>query len=533
MNQSRASFTLPLLALPLAFLAASLVLRGVAGEAWLWRHLDPDYFYLFDGLGIVNLSAPHHVAHPGVPLSVFVGLVLKALHPLLGGEAIVAEVIAAPGFHLTIISVLLISLNALAMLFAGWVTHRATGNLAVTFLVQISPLLSMLTFKFGLRVKPEAFLITTTLIMAALVMSALRPDVLSRHRLRIAVMFGIIAGFGIANKIIAAPLLVLVPVFLLGTWRAVLLFWAMAGGAALLFCLPAASEAERFFAWILSIGKGSGAFGEGPQTVIAFVDYPHQFRRMLSRPAVAVPLILGVIVLTWGWLRRRKGLAIRILEWRALASLTLGVLVLAAIVAKQPSSHYMIPAFCLGGLSLALSVRLVTDPSWWSNIALRRVLRGVNVLVVALVIAQGFALVRAEKDFRQFRSDALALDAAPYKSCAQVFFFPASHPDFALFMGHAVTGYRYSEQVKAHVAGSSYYLTDGLTSKVPQIRNAEGRVALKDLLAKYPCTVFRGGHEHRLLELLNREGMADLKFDATCPSPYETAYVLGSGCAKP
>jgi hypothetical protein len=533
MNESRASLVLPLFALPLAFLAASLVLRDVAGEAWLWRHLDPDYFYLFDGLGIVNLSAPHHVAHPGVPLSVFVGLVLKALHPLLGGEAIVAEVFAAPGFHLAIISVLLISLNALAMLLVGWVTHRATGNLAVTILVQISPLLSMLTFKFSLRVKPEAFLITTTLIMAALVMLALRPDTLLRHRLRIAVMFGLIAGFGIANKIIAAPLLVLVPVFLLGTWRAVFLFWATAGGAALLFCLPAASETERFVGWILLIGKGSGAFGEGPQTIISFADYPHQFRRMLSRPAASAPLILGVIVLTWGWLRRRKGLAIRILEWRALASLILGVLVLAAIVAKQPSSHYMIPAFCLGGLSLALSVRLVTDPSWWSDFALRRVLRGVNVLVVALVIAQGFALVGAEKDFRKFRGAALALDTASFKNCAQVFFFPASHPDFALLMGHALTGYRYGEQVKAHVADTSYYLADGLTSKVPQIRNADGRVALKDLMGQYPCMVFRGGHEHRLLGFLNREGLANLKFDATCPSPYETAYTLGTGCAKP
>jgi hypothetical protein len=533
MNQSRASFALPLLALPLAFLAVSLVLRGVAGEDWLWRHLDPDYFYLFDGLGVVNLNAPHHVAHPGVPLSLFIGFVLKALHPLLGGEAIVAEVIAAPGFHLTAVSGLLISLNALAMLLVGWVTRRATGSLAITLLVQISPLLSMLTFKFGLRVKPEAFLITTSLLMAALVMWAVRPDVLSRHRLRIAVMFGIIAGFGIANKIIAAPLLILVPVFLLGTWRSVLLFWATAGGAALLFCLPAASEAERFFAWVLSIGKGSGAFGEGPQTVIEFADYPHQFRRMLSRSAVSAPLILGVVVLVWGWLRQRKGLAVRKLEWRALASLVLGILVLAAIVAKQPSSHYMIPAFSLGGLSLALSVRLVTDPSWWSDVALRRVLRGVNVLVIALVIAQGFSLLRAEKDFRKVRSDALALDSAPFKNCAQVFFFPASHPDFALLMGHGLTGYRYGEQVKAHVADTSYYLADRLTSKVPQIRNAEGRVALNDLLAKYSCTVFRGGHEFRLRELLNEEGMADLKFDATCPSPYETAYVLGSSCGKP
>jgi hypothetical protein len=113
-----------------------------------------------------------------------------------------------------------------------------------------------------------------------------------------------------------------------------------------------------------------------------------------------------------------------------------------------------------------------------------------------------------------------------------VFFYTASNPDFALLMGYYQAGYHYAEAVKRHIAPTSYYVRDWLPWDPPEVRNADGPVPIRDILASHPCTIFRGGQADRFHALLRREGLENMTFDAVCPGPMESAYVIGARCAK-
>lgn len=509
--------------LPLAFVAASWVLRDAGGPEWIWRHLDPDYFYLLDGLGMANLRPPGHIAHPGVPLSALIGIVLRAAHPLSSGDGLTAAVLADPETHLAIAGWVLTGLIAMTMTWAGCAAWRTWHSLPLALLVQLGPWLSMLTIKYALRVKPEALLVAVILASTALLLTALNQDRLDRHRTRFLIAFAAIAGLGAATKIVAAPALGLMAVFLLARPRTVLAFWVGCVAFTVLFCLPAASEAGRFFDWISLIGKGSGAFGAGPQTGIDPAQWATGFRRMLSRTAVSVPLAVGILTLAWiAW---RKRLAQP--EARALAGLCLAAVAQAAVAAKQPSGHYMIPVYAFGGLSLALSLRLLT-------VDVRRAPRVLGVLAVALIVAQTASVKRLHKELADRNRDAVLphhlLTAPVYAQCAQVSFYPSSSPDFALLLADAVTGHKITAAIAPHIASGRFAVSDWMPGDPIEIRSGDGPVRLETILETYPCTVLRGGHPHRLRDLLASEKQEGLKFDDICRTRFETLYLLGARC---
>ncbi|MCH7485635.1 MAG: hypothetical protein IIC04_01445 [Proteobacteria bacterium] len=71
-----------LAALPVAYVAVTLVLRAHTMPFWLWHNLDPDYFYLLDSLNILNLTTPGHVYHPGTTVQ-WLGALVKGAWALL------------------------------------------------------------------------------------------------------------------------------------------------------------------------------------------------------------------------------------------------------------------------------------------------------------------------------------------------------------------------------------------------------------------------------------------------------------------
>jgi hypothetical protein len=351
------------------------------------------------------------------------------------------------------------------------------------------------------------------MLLAGVVMLAVRGPP------NLAVAFGIVVAFGAAVKITALPLLAATPLFLLGSWRGFLTYAVAAAIALAVFLLPIVGEAQLLASWIASTATSSGTFGTEASGGFRAADYLHQVGRMLARPILNVPLALGVALLGWTAVRRRPWTR----QGRAVAGLVLGVLLQAIVVAKQPSGHYMIPAFCAAGPLLALE--LAALPPWrWRT-------RAAMAIAALLVLAQGAAVVGLSKELRRFQAVAAppAVDSDG-KACAQVFFYPASNPEYALLMGNYQAGDRFRAAVRPHIAPATYYVRDWMSWETPEVRQLDGPVAVKEILTTHPCTVFRGGHRERLGALLAHEGLGNLKFDAVCPGPMESAYVVGGRC---
>jgi hypothetical protein len=428
-----------LLVLPICFLVSVFWLRHSGGPFWLWYLVDPSYFYLYDALNLVNLNWPGHPYHPGTPVQVFGALVLKAVYPLTGGEAITDAVLADPEWHLRLISTATVCVTAIGSFLVGAVAYRALESKIFALVLQTAPFLSMVTLKNSYQVRPESFLIIVMLMLTIIVLSAQRSGALQSLRLRYAVAFGIVAGFGVAVKVISAPIY-LVPLFLLGSFRSLSVYAGVSFLALVVFTLPAFGSWDIFFNWMLKVSTSTEAYGGG---AAGFVDpdaYTKAVREIFGRPILHVPFILGLIALAVAaWKRHWNN------DAKTVAGLCLAVLAQVLLVAKQPTANFMVPAYMMNALTIVMLVRLVAGFNFGSEVFCARAGSVIRGLLCVLILAQPFSVKRLDKEQQFKHAEALRIDDDRFSQCARIYFFPASTQSFAFALGDWWTGSRFGE----------------------------------------------------------------------------------------
>jgi hypothetical protein len=515
------------LVLPACYVAASLILRTDSGPFWLWFNLDPDYFYLLDALNLVNLTTPGHVAHPGTTVQVLGALVLKAGYPALDAEVITATVLDDPEFHLRRISTAIIGLNAAALAAAGIIGYSVFASFIPALLLQTAPFLSMLTLKHGFHAKPEALLVFAVLVLFMIVVMALRPGVLNGElegkRNRYAIAFGLVAGFAVATKLTAAPIFVL-PLVLLGNFRAIAVYGFAALLAVVLFTLPAAGGYGDFLNWNWQVLKGSGAYGSGEATVIDMARYPADVAKLLRRPVVSVVLVLSLAAVAASWRRARKSGQPLPAPVLALAGVCLAQAAQVLVVAKQPAAHYMIPSYMLSALSLALLHQILHGVSGRP----KRVSQGFALLLAVLVAAQGGAVYRQDREFRQKTEAALAPEGR-FEACTRIYFYAASSRSYALLLADLVTGGRFAGRLQSRLPGGDYWFEDWYKHLPTEIRDAAGPRTAASAINGAPCLMIRGTTPVHALAYL-KETAPGFEFDTSCGVGDETILLKGARC---
>lgn len=505
-----------LAALPVAYVAVTLVLRAHTMPFWLWHNLDPDYFYLLDSLNILNLTTPGHVYHPGTTVQWLGALVLKAAYPFTGSGEITGAVLADPERHLRLIGTVIMALNGGALYVLGLVVLAVFRAPAPALIAQTAPFLSMIVLKHGLHVKPEALLVLATLMLATVTVLALRPGALERRGIALAIAFGVVAGFGVATKITAAPVFLL-PLFLLGRVRGIAVYGAAAALSFVVFTLPMAGAYDQFAAWIAKVLVSSGAFDTGAPTVIDPARYPADVIKMFSRPVLHVPFVLALLALAHAGLRRRWSP-----EVRALAGICLAQLAHVLVVAKQPSAVYLIPSIMLSALTLALLWRLyVRRPG---------LVKGAWALLLALAVAQGAGVVRVDGELRGLKSTALALDQDRFSACLRAYSLFASSRTYAFYLADYVTGSRFSERLREQEPANDYWFENWWDPTTVSFRDWTGERDLSQAMEGYPCVVIRGGSMSRI-EAYLAAAVPGVRFGKTCSTPDETVLTSGVDCA--
>jgi len=528
---------LSLLVLPLCFLAAAFMGRAAGGPYWLWVNLDPDYFYLLDGLNILNLTTPGHVYHPGTTVTWLAALILKASHLLTGTEEIIAQVLGDPEPALRLIGTVFVLINACAVLVLGAVGYRVFGDLLAAWFLQMAPFISMLVLKSSYHVKPESLLLFTALMLSALSILALKPGLLERRSNRFIIAFGVIAGFGVATKITVLPVFIL-PLFVLAPSeykrggigsgvRAISLYGVAALAALFIFTLPAIGAYDVFFAWMAKVSQGTGAYGGGAAGFVDWAVYPKHILKLFKRPAFLVVFILSAVTLAAAWARRRRGHPIPELEVRLLLGIWVSQLAHVLMVAKQPNVLYMIPSYVLSPLAFVLV--------WWlgSDLVMGSFFRflrpGVAALLAALVISQTFAVSKLVREDDEKSASALSPGYGRFSQCARIYAYPASAQSFALALGDFITGSRFSARLSATAPANDFWLEHWWDQSRVVFRSWRGPENLDAVLARYPCAIFRGGHWW-VTEPLLKKIAPEIKFDENCSTRFETILTQGVGC---
>ena len=523
---------------PGVYLGASLWARDAAGPFWMWHTLDPAYFYLLDSLNLVNLTTPGVMIHPGTTVQVLGALVLKALYPLTDAEGITAAVLANPEYHLRAIGSVILILNAGALAVLGAVVWRAYGSRLAVVMAQAGPFLTMLVFKHGLSVKPEALLIFTMAAAAAVAVAALRPvsperGALEAHRLRYAAAFGLVAGFAVATKVIAAPVL-LFPVFLLGSWRALSVYAIAAVFFAILFTLPAGGAYPAFFEYLGASLASTGDYTSGAGGVADWARYPGNVYKLLVRPLFSGTIVISVVALVWEWRHWRRGFTVHGPEVRLLAGIVLAMTAQVLVVAKQPTAYYMVPAWMLVPLAWVMLTRLAGGAEGRWTISRHRFAAGVGVALAALGIAQGFAVARVGREFTAQHAAATALDSRRFARCARIYFYAASDPAYALQLGDFVTGGRFGPALAARFRDGDYWFENWWQPSTVTFRGWSGPMDLAQETARTPCVVVRGlkAHAGPVMDYI-QQALPGLILDGACSTRMSLVLTNRVGCDGP
>jgi hypothetical protein len=515
-----------ILVLPACFLAAALILRESAGPFWMWHRIDPDYSYLIDALKILNLTTPGHVDHPGTPVQWLGALVLKASYLTSSSSHIIDTVLADPEPHMHRITLVITWLNAGILLLAGLAGLAVFHSILPALMVQAAPFISTQILKYGIALKPESLLIFSVMALVIVTLLALRPGAMETNRRGFAIAFGVALGFGVACKITFSPLFVL-PLFLLGQRKAIFTFAVASLFAFLLFTLPALGAYEQFTDWIVGLFLGSEHHGAGPATIINAENYPRNIYRLFTRPLFGITFILAVLTLV---AVRRRGEEIPGPELKVLKGVALAQTVMVLMVAKQLSSHYMIPAYMLTALSGALLYRIVPALRLGGALTRQRFGHIFPVLLALIAIAQAFGVVKMDRQFREMREMALSVDNERFSACARIYSYSASSLSFALYDGDFQCKFPFSEQLKQLQPENDFWINI-FTSASPSgdLRDGAGPRDLRQVLSSYPCAVFRGSRRGALTAFLAAEA-PEAVYDTSCSTRQEEVFTMGVDC---
>ncbi|MDO8606520.1 MAG: hypothetical protein Q7R40_08295 [Phaeospirillum sp.] len=511
-----------LLALPVLFVAVLFVMRGSSLPFWQVFNLDPDYYYLLNGLMIVEGLAPTDVSHPGTPVQVFIAVVLRLMHPGQPNGAVVEAVLNDPEGHLVTITTVLYPLVGAALAAMGRAFLITTGRLAPALLAQSAPFLSMIIPKFSLHPKPEPFLI---IAVCLLMVAALRVARAERLTDRHAGWLGVVIGFGIACKMQFLAL-GLVPLFALDRRRLFVVLPLATVAGFLVFTSPALPSREIWFDWVGRMVLHSGAYGAGAATVVDAGRYPKAIIGLFGSKLIFTIVFAASLLALAGYARlRRRGLIPAEPLARLLAGILCGQVFLILIIAKQAAAHYMVPALMLTGPSLA--ILWVLSGKVFPVRSHRRAWIGLGVALGLITIQ---AVWKQNAELSRWTREAQAFDMSRFKACAKIDFDSSSSLPYAFLRGDLNTQGRYSAKLALLMPTDTYawFINDHTWWK-RGFMQWNRRLDIKEVAASYPCLVFRGNQPYTALPTAVQQ-IPGFKPDDICEVGEEGVFTWGIKC---
>lgn len=320
---------------------------------------DPAYAYLFNGLNLANLKIiTGLIGHPGTPLQILISVIIRITYLFRDNSTLVEDVLLNPELYLHNVSITLISINTVALFLAGCISYRVFKHLPGAILIQLSAFFSKAAMFFLSVVMVEPMLVFTELVMIILLFQYLYEN--NKRRLnKYCLLFAIVSGFGLANKVVFFPV-VLIPFLLLKGFQARVKFVLISGAAFFVFIIPALSRFKYFLLWMKKLILFTGKYGTGEPSVINMNEFIRNLLKIFKDEYIFA-VIYVIIILTIGLylLRRYRRLLKGDRYFRLLVIIFISITMQIIIVAKHYSHHYMIPAHILIATSVFLIVIIV------------------------------------------------------------------------------------------------------------------------------------------------------------------------------
>ncbi len=348
---------LSLIILPVTFLVIGLNFNRTSFSG------DPEYAYLLNGINIATLHSVGHTDNPGTPVQIYSAVVLRVAHLLnfKEKEELQTDILRNPDYYVELERKILVSMNALMLLFLGLISLLLIRNVWLSLILQATPFISsnLLEIVFT-KVSPEPLLVFIIMIMILLVLR-LYVDY-DKEKKNFAVFFGIISGAGLATKATFLPLAIL-PVLLLRQRKHKLLYLAVIIPSFVLFTFPAIPEYPHMAKWFLGLTTHTGTYGQGGTGFIDFGAYFKSLPEIIMNNLAMSLALLGALALCILVIVKegpknlvsskpvRFAISIAIIQF-------LGILMVAK---HYHTNHYLIPCISLTGLFWVFTIHSIKE----------------------------------------------------------------------------------------------------------------------------------------------------------------------------
>ncbi|MBI4649510.1 MAG: hypothetical protein HY738_23650 [Bacteroidia bacterium] len=331
--------------------------------AYYLTSVDPEYCYLFSGLNIAHLKFPWHIDHPGSPLQLLSGIVIRIVHLIHDHGTLDQDVFKNPELFLFYIQTAIFLLHAIAIFITGYLISKVSGSLELGVFFQLTPFVSFSVISLLNRIIVEHLFITIILCLILITFLYIK-DLNIKKRIvdNYLLMFALITGIGIATKVLFAPLLV-IPLLLLPGIKKKIVFLLLTILSFAIFALPVFNRWNYFTHWIKVLFIHSGQYGSGASNIVDTSSFISNIKTIFSTD-VFFPVIFFVLITSCliYYLPFFKVKIKNDLYFKGLMGVTIAVILIIIVVAKQFKYFYLTPALLLMILGLYFVLAIYSRP---------------------------------------------------------------------------------------------------------------------------------------------------------------------------
>ena len=343
------------LIIPVAFLATAFIYIHHNG-LFFPVGVDPEYAYLFNGIILAHLHPfLNCVGHPGTPIQCLIAVVAWIVHIFRPGMPLWDDVILHPEIYIRATLYTANVVNAIFLFFLGKQVYRYSQNLVAAIVLQVTPFAFLMTLEVTYRLLPELIMTSIVSCWIIVLVKILYEDPEKRNFKKYSLIFAILFGFSLADKLTFLPFFIL-PFVILPTWRLKLRYTTLSVVAFLVFAFPVLFNMPKFIHWVTDLFIHTGKYGQGDSTIIDWNSFFANMKVMVHNTyQILIPLVI-LIFLNIAYLLRKKSRDMFVtVSW----GLLLLFILLYAITAKHFEFYYMTPALLLAVFTGFMSVYIL------------------------------------------------------------------------------------------------------------------------------------------------------------------------------
>ncbi|MBK7253703.1 MAG: hypothetical protein IPI04_07225 [Ignavibacteria bacterium] len=210
-NKKNLLLYISLTVLPVFLYALIVFFRFSIGESFLYSNYDGPYGLLLSSLSIADLRSPGYFQHPAIVPQIITAIVIKLTYLFAGNESnMVLDTFNRPEFYLHKINITFTFLTLLSLIILGVISYRKTGNILAAIFIQFTPFISVqLIFQLAKNTAETTSIILILILLTFVFCLLNEKSITKRRNIGYAIVFGIICGLALANKISFLPVMII------------------------------------------------------------------------------------------------------------------------------------------------------------------------------------------------------------------------------------------------------------------------------------------------------------------------------------